>query len=263
MRSLLFFFLLAGAAQSTSAQTVEVREDTTNGQINIWVTNNLPCPSQITARAPGITQDFQQYVPKAAERMLLQLPADSVKDEQPLKEQLDYGIILGDPDAIPDPRYQYMLPYPLGTSHQLIQGNNGPHTHNKKGSIYAYDFKMPVGSLVSAVRGGVVGYINVRNTEGGDDKAYINQGNVLMVCHSDGTVAVYAHLKHQGALVDVGDHVFAGQVIALSGNTGYTTGPHLHFVLMVGERSVPLQFRNLPDTLVDGEEYQQRFDFND
>ncbi|MDZ7682963.1 MAG: M23 family metallopeptidase [Fodinibius sp.] len=154
-----------------------------------------------------------------------------------------------------------MLPYPPNTAYRLIQGNHGAHTHNKLSSLYAYDFEMPEGSLVSAVRGGVVGYVKDHNNEGGDNEAYMDKGNLIMVCHSDGTVAIYAHLKYEGSIVNVGEHVFAGQVIGFSGNTGFTTGPHLHFVLMVGDRSVPLKFRNLPEELVEGREYKQHFDY--
>ena len=261
MRTLVFILVIVCTAPSLQAQAVDVRQEIRDGQLTIWVKNNLPCPSQISAQAPQTGQTFQQFVPKATERMLLKIPADSVRELSTFKNQLKFNIVLGRFDATPDPRYRYMLPYPQGTSHPLIQGNNGSHTHNKKGSIHAYDFEMPEGSFVSAVRGGVVGYVKDSNTEGGDDRSYMNKVNVIMVCHDDGTVAVYAHLKHQGSLVNVGEHVFAGQVIGLSGNTGFTTGPHLHFALMVGDRSVPITFKNLPDNLVEGQSYEQNFDY--
>ena len=261
MRTLAIFLVLMCAASELQAQAVEIRNEIADGHVKIWVKNNLPCHSQISAQSPDIDRTFQQFLPKATERVVVQLPADSVDDVQTFKDELKYNIVLGKFDAIPDPHYRYMLPYPQGTTHPLIQGNNGSHTHNTKGSMHAYDFEMPEGSFVSAVRGGVVGYINDSNTEGGDDRSYMDKVNVIMVCHDDGTVAVYAHLKHQGALVNIGEHVFAGQVIGLSGNTGYTTGPHLHFALMVGESSVPVRFKNLPDELVEGQSYEQNFDY--
>ena len=44
-------------------------------------------------------------------------------------------------------------------------------------------------------------------------------------------MALYSHLKHEGVLVRVGQRVRKGEPIALSGNTGYSTGPHLHFAV--------------------------------
>ena len=55
--------------------------------------------------------------------------------------------------------------------------------------------------------------------------------NKLIIYHSDGSFVEYTHIKKNGAIVNVGDTVKAGQEIALSGNTGWSTGPHLHLVV--------------------------------
>jgi murein DD-endopeptidase MepM/ murein hydrolase activator NlpD len=55
--------------------------------------------------------------------------------------------------------------------------------------------------------------------------------NFVVILHSDGTTGEYYHLAEGGALVEVGDNVVRGQAIALSGNTGHTTMPHLHFAV--------------------------------
>jgi murein DD-endopeptidase MepM/ murein hydrolase activator NlpD len=57
--------------------------------------------------------------------------------------------------------------------------------------------------------------------------------------HTDGSMALYAHLAENGALVHPGQHVETGQRIGLSGNTGYSTAPHLHFAVQVN-RSMQL-----------------------
>jgi murein DD-endopeptidase MepM/ murein hydrolase activator NlpD len=76
--------------------------------------------------------------------------------------------------------------------------------------------------------------------------AYGDRANNVRIVHADGTMAVYAHLQLESARVQVGVHVRAGQVLALSGDTGYTTGPHLHFCVQRNAQmelvSVPFQF---------------------
>ena len=67
-------------------------------------------------------------------------------------------------------------------------------------------------------------------------------------------MAVYAHLELESARVQVGDRVRAGQLLALSGDTGYTSGPHLHFCVQVNANmaliSVPFQFTGASGSFV-------------
>lgn len=263
MRILLFFALFMGCIQSMNAQAIFLRDEINNGEFVLNVKNNLPCPSVITAKPDSMDKKFQQFLPKDSERILIRLPIDSLKNEKKFKGQLRYNLVVGNPNAIPDPSYQYLLPYPNGESHRLIQGNNSSFTHNDPESRFAFDFKMAEGNIVSAVRGGVVGFVRDNSRENGTDEAFMRKGNQILVCHDDGTVAIYAHLKHKGALVEIGDDVFAGQAIGLSGNTGFSTTPHLHFVVMVGARSIPVRFRNLPDSLIQGLSYRQNLNFSE
>jgi murein DD-endopeptidase MepM/ murein hydrolase activator NlpD len=71
--------------------------------------------------------------------------------------------------------------------------------------------------------------------------------HLLMIQHADGTLGEYLHLQKNGVLVKVGDEVKAGELVARSGNTGCSTGPHLHFHVrqpLDGStwRSVPVRF---------------------
>ena len=84
------------------------------------------------------------------------------------------------------------------------------------------DFAVPVGTEVVAVHGGTV--VKAGGNGAGDGPAY---GNAVVVKHSDGTYSQYAHLSRID--VKVGDKVDTGEHIALSGNTGNSSGPHLHF----------------------------------
>ncbi len=125
-------------------------------------------------------------------------------------------------------KYIYRLPYALGTSHFVSQGYNGTATH-KGSSAYSIDFPMPVGTKIYAAREGLVIKTKSNSDRGGYDKKFRSSGNYVRVLHDDGTIATYYHLKYKGVLVREGEKVSRGQLLAYSGNTGYTSGPHLHF----------------------------------
>ena len=125
-----------------------------------------------------------------------------------------------------DNSFIYDLPFPRGSSHLLVQAYMSKMSHRGE---YALDFKMKKGSKVSAARDGVVVEVKEDSKKGGLKPKYLSQGNHVIVKHNDGTHGNYWHLKYNGALVNVGDSVKQGQVIGLSGNTGYTAFPHLHF----------------------------------
>ncbi|MDA3899553.1 MAG: M23 family metallopeptidase [Spirochaetes bacterium] len=146
----------------------------------------------------------------------------------------------------------YLLPYPVGTDYHLVQGNCTRYSH-KGTNRYAYDFGMPIGHEITAARGGLVYFVDMDtpdNTFRGKRRyrRYPNaRGNAILIEHDDGTVGVYFHLKQNGALVKKGDTVVQGQPIALSGSSGFTTGPHLHFAVRrsrTDRQSLPVTFRN-------------------
>lgn len=143
---------------------------------------------------------------------------------------------------------EYVLPYPVGQSYVVSQGNCSAGGHSGWGR-YAYDFWMPVGTLVTAARAGDVEAVVERYQDG--DHAP-NHANLVRVLHDDGTYAVYGHLTGRGALVEEGDRVAPGTRIGLSGNTGATGGkPHLHFdvapcpvIASAACATLPVTFRN-------------------
>jgi murein DD-endopeptidase MepM/ murein hydrolase activator NlpD len=153
-----------------------------------------------------------------------------------------YQWIIGSKDARPDRNYIYRLPYAIGTSHMVSQGYNGI-TH-KGHSQYAVDFKMDVGTKVYAARGGIVVKTKDDSNKRGFSKAFAKYGNYVTILHNDGTFGTYYHLKKGGVLVNVGEKVERGYALGYSGNTGYTSGPHLHFAVF---KAVPsLQTKSIP-----------------
>lgn len=151
----------------------------------------------------------------------------------------------GDPNAT-HTKPGYALPFPAGKEYECSQGfDNQGGTHAGE---YAADFEMPTGSAVTAARRGVVVFVGR-----GRRDAW-----AVRLRHDDGTYATYAHLTTNSETVDVGDAVDVGDTLAKSGDTGQSTGPHLHFQVEKadgndGWETIPWQLdgRNV---LVDGQE---------
>ena len=127
---------------------------------------------------------------------------------------------------IDDSSYIYSLPFENNKKVFLIQAYDSKMSH--KGEL-ALDFKVKKKTRVCAAREGVVTGARADSDEGGLKPENMSDGNYISIKHYDGSVAHYWHLVKNGALVNVGDTVVKGQVIGLSGNTGYSAFPHLHF----------------------------------
>ena len=127
---------------------------------------------------------------------------------------------------IDDSSYIYDLPFENNKKVFLIQGYDSKMSH--KGE-YALDFKVKKKTKICAARDGVVVGVRGNSDKGGLKPENMSDGNYVSIKHYDGSVAHYWHLIKNGALVKVGDTITKGQVIGLSGNTGYSAFPHLHF----------------------------------
>ncbi len=159
---------------------------------------------------------------------------------------LEYGFqyMPGDPDAVHEPTEPYRAPFAISNDHQITQAFPHIVTHTTLDSYYAVDLSMPIGTDIFAARGGIVFDVTAENFQSGADPVKdAPNANVVRILHDDGTYAVYAHLNWNTIRVEPGDEVERGEYIADSGNTGFSTGPHLHFAVM---RNVGLLMKSIP-----------------
>jgi len=134
----------------------------------------------------------------------------------------------------------YVLPWRVGQSHFPY-----PHAARETSvQMYAIDFDVPIGTEVIASRAGIV--VRVQESFVDGDNVFGHE-NYVLVQHDDGTVARYVHLTQFGALVNIGASVQQGDLIAYSGNTGNSSGPHLHFDVTAGCCAIAPDYNALPE----------------
>jgi murein DD-endopeptidase MepM/ murein hydrolase activator NlpD len=140
----------------------------------------------------------------------------------------------------------YRLPFGPGRAFRVVQGNNGAFSHSAE-DRFAIDFGMPEGTPVFVARDGLVVLVRDGFDVGAPDPAYKKRSNLVFIRHADATLGEYLHLLKGGIKVKAGQTVHAGQMLGLSGNSGYTRGPHLHFMVFRAKdsksrESLPIRF---------------------
>lgn len=143
----------------------------------------------------------------------------------------------------------YSLPLNKKDFRLAISDERVAHINHAK---HAIDFPVPVGTKILAAKSGVIIDIKVNSKKGGFKPKYadLKYLNYLTIKHFNGEFSQYAHLKYKGSLVKLGEKVKEKQIIALSGNTGYTSEPHLHFHVLklnktkIGWETLKIKFRN-------------------
>ncbi len=230
--AMVWFSTALSEESSKDPEAVRVRRITRPGYVSLVVENRRAYEVTVMLRITAENVQITRIIPETgaysghsqieAARIA---PADPTK---PWKWRYRFKWTKGSIYAEHDAGTLYLLPFTAGTSCRVSQGYNGRLTHHDR-DRYAVDFAMPEGTTVCAAREGIVVDLCESSKTGGPHRKYRNTSNYVSIAHTDGTIGEYHHLQHDGVLVEIGDRVAAGQPIGLSGDTGYSTLPHLHF----------------------------------
>lgn len=209
---------------------------------------------------PSVALPITQVLPPDSRTHMLTMTPEPNKS---YSYKFQYTYIQGDVTATHDDDFIYQLPYRKGSTYLVGQSYNERPTHMNQ---YAVDFNMDEGTEITAVRNGIVTRIVDKYDKGCPKEECSQYNNFVLVKHSDGSVADYSHIRKNGALVKTGDQVQAGDPIALSGATGWATGPHLHFEIYVmrfsGQESIKATYyldENTVGIPRSGTTYQQEY----
>jgi murein DD-endopeptidase MepM/ murein hydrolase activator NlpD len=224
---------------------IVVEPRTAAGSLGLVAVNECRCPVEFAIKvkgADGQERVAKAVVPERSQLLLLDMPVLPGTG----KVAFDYGYVIGEPGAVHAPSRPYRAPFAISQSFTVSQAPPTAITHTDPSSRNAIDIAMPVGTAVHAAREGLVINVAHKFFRSGLSPQFGDEANFVQVLHDDGTTAIYAHLQMDTIRVRPGQRVERGEYIANSGNTGFSSGPHLHFVVVrnAGFRSesVPVSF---------------------
>jgi len=223
-------------ADAASPPEVVITRRVVEGRVEVVANNQCFCPAEVGVRVinrDNVAGNFDEMTRAvaAARRETVILRAPISEPLQPVRFGYQYLAVLGDPEARHEATEPYRAPFALARSFRITQASPTRITHRDPASYHAVDIDMPVGTQIYAARAGTVIEVASQFFEGSADPSKARNANIIRILHPDGTMAVYAHLNWDSIRVKPGQVVRRGEYIADSGNTGFTTGPHLHFAV--------------------------------
>lgn len=240
--------LTAPGARATDppATVARLRLEAGDGQYLAWADNLLAGPIEVRLDAAGAPPASSQpplparaSVAPGASTLLAYLRPPPGSGQLHLRLTATPGSSNARPRDV-----AYLLPLALPTA-RIDQGFAGAFSHQDAENRYALDLAAPEGTPVLAARAGVVMQVQTGMPEASPAQTTdaLKRANFIRILHADGSMGLYAHLS--AVEVRPGQSVQTGDRIGLSGNTGYSTGPHLHFAVQVnrGMQLISIPFR--------------------
>lgn len=234
---------------SYSQTPITITVDKGQGFVTLYAENRTICPVSINFNFETENMHYaykpNEYLVVPANTARHQLFTLYVSSGGKYRYSYKYKWFYGDvQNKNVDTAFVYELPYPIDSAYAVSQGYFGSFSHQ---SIRALDFLMPEGTPIYAARAGRIVNVVQNNWQSCTQPECKDFNNIISVYHNDGTIGEYLHLMQNSAIVKVGDLVQQGQLIARSGNTGFSTKPHLHFWVYAatvnGIESLPTKFR--------------------
>ncbi|MFC3657410.1 peptidoglycan DD-metalloendopeptidase family protein [Xanthomonas hyacinthi] len=234
---------------SAELSLAQLRLDGQAPRQQAWADNRLDGPLQVQLRSrradnlaavPALP--LRAVLPARGSALLSRLYPSDPRYASPFDLVLE--AVPGDPAAKPQDAL-YRLPFAAAPV-RVDQGVGGHFSHHDAQNYYALDFALAEGTPVLAARAGTVMQVEAGFAAAGlDRETFGGRANFVRIVHADGSMALYAHLAPQGVAVRPGQRIAAGERLALSGNTGLSSAPHLHFAVQVnrGMRLESIPFR--------------------
>ena len=271
MRSILAMIGIGCATVLTAQQNVRLYSEQTPVGYIVCADNDEYCPIsleldyQLTNLRVSEKSEKIVVIPPRSEKVVV---AELVIVEKGKLTALRYAVKANYGDhhqTSYEDDFVYHLPYKQGEAYVIGQGYKGSFSHKNE---YALDFNMPVGTEIYASRGGIVCKVVESNSRRCPEQECAKYNNYIRVYHSDGTFAEYTHIKKDGALVNEGDEIAKGELIGYSGNVGWASGPHLHFMVFLQrlDRRESLETRfllsrgALPENLIEKRTYLREYE---
>ncbi len=236
-------------------------------QIQLYARNDFHAPVELVlaldvlkdVKLPPPDQSLRWVLPPRSDTELIQL--DALDELAAPYVSYRFIYLHGDPDSEHITDRPYRAPFALARKFLVSQAFPIGITHDTADSYYAVDIVMPIGTDIYAAREGKVIEVASTNFRAGPSPEEEGaSANLVRILHDDGTFAVYAHLNWNTIRVRPGDEVKRGEYIADSGNTGFSTGPHLHFAVLRNHgmrvESLPVVFEG-PNGIKVKPEYRQ------
>ena len=227
----------------------------TDQKLEYWLINKKPYPitSTLEVMTKNLKSNISAHSQYSETRVLgplariKVLSLSVIRQNRPVRTSEDFFWTPGIQNSVHNNAYRYALPYAQTSSFRLVQGVNGSFSH-QGASRYAFDFAMPEGTAVYAARDGQVIDLQESHNKGGASRRYAKYANFVTLLHDDGTTGDYYHLRKNGVAVSLGDHIKRRQLLGYSGNTGFSSLPHLHFAVYQAKshgkyQSVPIKFK--------------------
>ncbi len=250
MKTFLFAFLILLYSVTFAQPAIEFSSQKTNNGLSILASNPEYCAVSVK-----IKFNLKNLFSTKGNEFVIVIPAktnhyafvdlNKENDSNGFSYSYDVTSTFGDATIEQyDTNYYYSLPFEKGNEYQVQQGYFGKYTHQE---VRALDIEMPLGTKVCAARKGIIITQIDDNKKHCADPSCVNFNNYIDILHDDGTIANYSHLKYQSSRFKLGDVVDEGNVIAESDQTGYTSGPHLHFVVYLpafeNKKTLPTLFK--------------------